>query len=93
MSGEKETMMAEKIGTRYLAEHLSTLASMLEAEWIRANTLGIRLDRDLAHEAREVRRVADRLWDANSCVVLGDEIRSTAQTHVVLQFAEERRRG
>lgn len=85
--------MAEKIGTRYIAEHLSVLASLLEAEWIRANTLGIRLDRDLAREAREVRHIADRLWDANSCVVLGDEIRPAAQTHVVLQFAEERRQG
>ncbi len=93
MPGKKETMMTQNIGTRYIAEHLSTLASLLEAESIRANTLGIRLDRDLAREAREVRRVADRLWDANGCVVLSDDIRSTTHANVVLQFAEERRQG
>ncbi len=85
--------MAENIDTRCIAEHLSTLASLLEAESIRANTLGIRLEKDLAHEAREVRRVANRLWEANTSVVLSDDIRSVAHVNVVLQFNEERKQG
>ncbi|WP_334188235.1 hypothetical protein [Noviherbaspirillum sp.] len=85
--------MTENIDTRCIAEHLSTLASLLEAESIRANTLGIRLEKDLAREAREVRRVANRLWEANTCVALGDEIRSVSHASVVLQFSDERRQG
>lgn len=62
--------MADTVNSRTIAEHLCTLASLLEAEAIRANTLGMRLDKDLLREAREVRAVADQLWESNTAITL-----------------------
>jgi len=66
--------MADKLSSRIIAEHLCTLASLLEAEAIRANALGVRLDKNLSREAREVRAMADKLWEANTTFVVGHEL-------------------
>ncbi|GIZ50504.1 hypothetical protein NCCP691_05180 [Noviherbaspirillum aridicola] len=58
--------MANTLSTRTIAEHLSTLARLLEAEAARADALGLQSVRDLAREAREVRALCDLLWEADS---------------------------
>ena len=62
--------MANIIGSRHIAEHLCAFATLLEAEAMRASTLGIRLNKDLAREAAEVRGMADRLWEADAPIVV-----------------------
>jgi hypothetical protein len=62
--------MSNQIDTRQIAEHLTTLASLLEAEAIRMNTLGIVTKKSLALEARAVRALATRLWDADMHIAL-----------------------
>ncbi|MBK4736562.1 hypothetical protein [Noviherbaspirillum pedocola] len=62
--------MSNQINTRQIAEHLTTLASLLEAEAIRMNTLGIVTKRSVALEARAVRALATRLWDADMHIAL-----------------------
>lgn len=64
--------MSDQIASRQIAEHLSTLASLLEAEAIRINTLGITTKRSLALEARAVRALATRLWEADTRIMLSD---------------------
>jgi hypothetical protein len=56
--------MTSLLQSRTIAEHLSTLASLLEAEAIRANTLGIKTHKDIAYKAYQVRHLADQLWKA-----------------------------
>lgn len=84
--------MTDGIDSRRIAEHLCTLASLLEAEVIRANSLGITLGKDLASEAREVRSMANRLWEADTYFVLGIENRSIVHAPVEARLARERRR-
>lgn len=62
--------MPNEIDTRQIAEHLSTLASLLEAEAIRVHTLGIVTRKSLALEAQSVRALATRLWDADMRIAL-----------------------
>jgi hypothetical protein len=73
--------MSDRIESRQIAEHLSTLASLLEAEAIRINTLGIFARKDLAREAKAVRALATRLWDADMRIALdaADEAVDAAQ--------------
>jgi hypothetical protein len=56
--------------SRSIAAHLSTFASLLEAEAIRANTLGLKGVRDLTREAMEVRHMANQLWDADTAIAV-----------------------
>ena len=56
--------------SRSLAEHLSTFASLLEAEAIRANALGLKGSKNLSREAMDVRRMANQLWDADTAIAL-----------------------
>lgn len=62
--------MAATLSTRIIAEHLSTLARILEAEAARAGALGLQPGRDLVREAREVRALCDMLWEADVDVLL-----------------------
>jgi hypothetical protein len=55
--------MLEWIDSQKIAEHLSTLASLIEADAIRANALGIPMRKNLAREAKEARELANRLWN------------------------------
>lgn len=64
--------------TRGIAEHLCMLASLLEAEAMRANTLGLKGNRDIARQAHEVRQMANQLWEANSPIVVDGTGKSTA---------------
>lgn len=57
--------MSDTLSARTLAEHLSTLACLLEAEAARAHALGLQPGRDLVREAREVRALCDLLWEAD----------------------------
>jgi hypothetical protein len=57
--------MSNEIASRQIAEHLCTLASLLEAEAIRVNTLGIFTRKNLTQEAQAVRALATRLWQAD----------------------------
>ncbi|MDQ9170717.1 hypothetical protein Q8A64_09885 [Oxalobacteraceae bacterium R-40] len=51
--------------SRIIAEHLSTLASLLESEAIRVNALGLKGSKSIAREAMDVRRMANQLWEAD----------------------------
>lgn len=64
----KKTMAT--LHSRSLAEHLNTFASLLEAEAIRANSLGLKGSKDLAREAMDVRRMANQLWEADTLIAL-----------------------
>lgn len=66
------------LDSRSIAEHLSTLASLLEAEAMRSNTLGLKGSREIARRAHEVRQMADQLWDANATIVLEGAGKSAA---------------
>lgn len=63
--------MANTLSTRIIAEHLSTLARILEAEAARSRALGLQTGRDLTREAREVRILCDLLWEADADFPLG----------------------
>lgn len=56
--------------SRSIAEHLCMLAGLLDAELMRAGALGARPDRTLVRKAKEVRQMADRLWQADTVVTL-----------------------
>lgn len=73
--------MANTLNTRLIAEHLSTLARLLEAEASRAHALGLQAQRDLGREAREVRALCDLLWDADAELAVG--ARDTRGANVV----------
>jgi hypothetical protein len=62
--------MADTLNSRSIAEHLCAFARILEAEAARASVLGLRLERDLCREARDVREMADLLWEADTAVSL-----------------------
>lgn len=80
--------MTEMIGSRKIAEHLCTFARLLEVEAVRASTLGIKMDKDLGREAREVRGIANQLWEANIPISLDAEGRSS-RAGLCWQFAGE----
>jgi hypothetical protein len=75
-----EENMANEIASRQIAEHLCTLASLLEAEAIRVNTLGIFTRKNLAQEAGAVRALATRLWEADVEI----DLRSAEKTGAAL---------
>jgi hypothetical protein len=60
----------EMISTRTLSEHLCTLATVLEAEALRAQALKLRTGQNLSAEASELRILADRLWQKNAVIEL-----------------------
>lgn len=62
--------MSEFIHSRSIAEHLSTLASLLEAEAIKAGALGMQVEKNLRSEARGVRALAEQLWECDSLIGL-----------------------
>lgn len=65
--------MSEIIHSRSIAEHLSTLASLLEAEALKAGALGLQVERNLRSEARRVRAMAEQLWESDSTIELPSE--------------------
>lgn len=58
------------ISSRNIAEHLSTLAMLLEAESLRCKAYGAPHARDISRQAQEVRAMADQLWNADVTVML-----------------------
>ncbi|WP_334187449.1 hypothetical protein [Noviherbaspirillum sp.] len=60
----------EMISTRTLSEHLCTLATVLEAEALRAQALKLRPGQNLSAEAAQLRILADRLWQKNAVIEL-----------------------
>lgn len=69
----KGNVMSETIHSRSIAEHLSTLASLLEAEALKAGALGLQVERNLRSEARRVRAMAEQLWASDSAIELPSE--------------------
>jgi len=57
--------MSNSINTRHIAEHLCTLASLLEAEALRSKAFGAPHAKDISRQALEVRTMANQLWDAD----------------------------
>ena len=53
------------INSRTISEHLCTLATLLEAEALRAKAYGAANAKELSRKATEVRGMADHLWDAD----------------------------
>ncbi|WP_194726565.1 hypothetical protein [Noviherbaspirillum malthae] len=60
--------MSEIIRSRSIAEHLCTLASLLEAEALKAGVLGVPVEKNLRSEARKVRAMAEQLWEVDSAI-------------------------
>lgn len=58
------------LNSRCIAEHLCMLASLLAAEAMRANTLGLKEHKNIMRQAEDVRRMANQLWDANIPIAL-----------------------
>lgn len=86
----KGNVMSEIINSRSIAEHLSTLASLLEAEALKAGVLGMQVERNLRSEARRVRAMAEQLWNSDSAIeVSGEPIPAIAPA----AGCEPRRRG
>jgi hypothetical protein len=57
--------MSTSLSTRHIAEHLCTLASLLEAEALRSKAFGAPHAKDICRQALEVRTMANQLWDAD----------------------------
>jgi hypothetical protein len=53
------------LNSRNISEHLCTLATLLEAEALRARALGAANAKQLSRQAIEVRCMSDDLWDAD----------------------------
>lgn len=60
----------DMVSTRTLAEHLSTLATVLESEALRAQALKLRPSQNLFAEASQLRILADRLWQKDAVIEL-----------------------
>ena len=60
--------MTDIIRSRSIAEHLCTLASLLEAEALKAGVLGMHVEKNLRGEARSVRAMAEQLWKIDSVI-------------------------
>lgn len=67
------------ISSRTISEHLCTLATLLEAEALRAKAFGAANARELSRQSGEVRTMANQLWDANLAVPLTGRIRAEAR--------------
>ena len=59
------------ISSRNIAEQLCTLATLLEAEALRCKAYGAPNAREVSRQARSVRAMADRLWEADVAVPVG----------------------
>ena len=59
------------ISSRSIAEQLCTLATLLEAEALRCKAYGAPNAKEVGRQARDVRAMADQLWDANVAVSVG----------------------
>jgi len=73
--------MSSSVNTRNIAEHLCTLASLLEAEALRSKAFGAPHAKDLSRQALEVRTMANRLWDANLALPLPPSAACRAERH------------
>ena len=62
--------MMSSISSRSISEHLCTLASLLEAEALRCKALGAPNAKELSRRARDVRSMAEQLWDADIALPL-----------------------
>lgn len=82
--------MSESLRTRSIAEHLCTLASLLEAEAIKAGVLGVHVEKSLHSEACKVRAMAEQLWQVDSVIEVSAS-RDDAAT--ASHIGHERRRG
>ena len=58
------------LNSRNISEHLCTLATLLEAEALRARALGATNAKELSRQAIEVRCIAGDLWDADIALPL-----------------------
>lgn len=70
--------MMSNISSRSVSEHLSTLATLLEAEALRCKALGAPNAKELSRRATEVRCMAEQLWDADIALPLAGEGRGHA---------------
>ena len=61
----------QTVKTRIIAEHLSTLAMLLEAEAMKAGALGMPSNVRLKRDAAAVRTLADQLWSTDAQWPLG----------------------
>lgn len=84
----KGNVMSEIIHSRSIAEHLSTLASLLEAEALKASVLGMQSERNLRGEAYRVRTLAEQLWQSDSVI----EVASVQGRQIAPASAAGRRR-
>lgn len=73
--------MSSSVNTRNIAEHLCTLASLLEAEALRSKAFGAPHAKDLSRQALEVRTIANQLWDANLALTLPPSAAQRAERH------------
>lgn len=71
------------LSTRHIAEHLCTLATLLEAEALRAGAFDLEPAPRLQRKAREVRSLADQLWKADSVLDITAQPACSAETKVV----------
>jgi hypothetical protein len=83
-------MMSDLLRSRSVAEHLCTLASLLEAEAMKAGVLGMQVEKSLHAEARKVRTLAEQLWEID-CVI--DVSAATGAANASAGGHEKRRRG
>lgn len=85
--------MSEFIRSRSIAEHLCTLASLLEAEAMKAGALGIALEKNLRGEARKVRAMAEQLWEVDSAIDVSEVQDTAAACAGTADNYDRRRRG
>ena len=67
------------INSRTISEHLCTLATLLEAEALRAKAYGAANAKELSRQAIEVRGMADHLWDADIALPTAANARQPAK--------------
>jgi hypothetical protein len=70
----------DSINSRKISEHLCTLATLLEAEALRAQAYGAANAKELSRQAIEVRGMAGQLWDADIALPLAAKARQPAAT-------------
>ena len=71
--------MMNSISSRNISEHLCTLATLLEAEALRAKAFGATNAKELSRQAIEVRGMADHLWNADIALPLAANARPPAK--------------
>jgi hypothetical protein len=72
--------MMNSINSRKISEHLCTLATLLEAEALRAQAYGAANAKELSRQAIEVRGMAGQLWDADIALPLAARASQPAAT-------------